>query len=527
MDNSIDKLRKRNIILAVVVILLPILQAGVIALFSFVKYGVALPGLKWNDEAMYYALVKTWVTQGAHKTFGFPIGYYGFNGGHALMNTGSAWNSFIILPYALFAGMFGLNYHTIYFANLTFLTLAQVIFLLIVKPDLKTKIRFAFVSLFSTPVLLYISTQMSEPLRYSLTIVLAAMIYKLFATPTDKRNKLFSYLILPLYIIFTVQIYIFFVFVIPVYIFGLLRDKKIWIRIVSTLVSLMLVGGGSYYWLHLVSSNYNIYKTERLLNALGSGDIKGVISAALGMLKEGLADLLSLTRGFALRGLIPWFVLLLAVLFLASLMVTVKSTKGSLDKALGWSGMASLVIFVGAFITMYSLDPNTFFRSNAIVALFVVYLLLLTEKKTSFFVSTAVFALGIVFVPVNLAEYGQERYLTKEVEADWDKLSDVMEENIHLGNEDEPWKSTVALYTLEPRVIAAMPAGTGINLMLNEDNIPDKVEYLMFTKHEDNLRSDWLEQSFSNIYEKNSDILDANYDILYQDEEYILMKLSK
>ncbi|MBO7387546.1 MAG: hypothetical protein J6U15_07045, partial [Lachnospiraceae bacterium] len=74
MENSIDRKSRSGIIIAILVILLPAVQAGVIALFSFCKYKSGLPVPMWNDEAVYYALIKTWITPGAHGAFGNPIG---------------------------------------------------------------------------------------------------------------------------------------------------------------------------------------------------------------------------------------------------------------------------------------------------------------------------------------------------------------------------------------------------------------------------------------------------------------------
>ncbi|MBP5298606.1 MAG: hypothetical protein J6Z09_05620, partial [Lachnospiraceae bacterium] len=217
MENSIDRKSKTGIIIAILVILLPAIQAGVIALFSFCKYKSGLSVPMWNDEAVYYALVKTWITPGAHGAFGNPIGYYGFNGGHAILGTGSGWSPAIIFPYAVFAKMFGLNYHTIWAANLVFMCLGAALFILIAKPDLKAKIRLLILGAFSTPVILYAGTQMSEPLRYALVMVLAACIYRLLNAKEGEPGPIFTYVVVPLYLIFLVQIYIFYVFAVPLY----------------------------------------------------------------------------------------------------------------------------------------------------------------------------------------------------------------------------------------------------------------------------------------------------------------------
>ncbi|MBO4808475.1 MAG: hypothetical protein J5537_05485 [Lachnospiraceae bacterium] len=528
MENSIDRKSKSGIIIAILVILLPAIQAGVIALFSFCKYKSGLSVPMWNDEAVYYALIKTWITPGAHGAFGNPIGYYGFNGGHAILGTGSGWSPAIIFPYAVFAKMFGLNYHTIWAANLVFMTLGNALFILIAKPDMKAKIRLLILSAFSTPVILYAGTQMSEPLRYALVMVLAACIYRLLSAKEGEVGPVFAYVIVPLYLIFLVQIYIFYVFAVPIYIFAVLKKQKVLIKTIVAFLATVVVGGGSYYLLHLISSNYNTYKPERLLDALKSGDILGTVKAAVSLVKEGLTDWFNLARYGACHGLLTWFTALVAGIFIICIIGIIKSEKGSYDKAAFIGGIASLVIFTGAFITMYSLDPNTFFRSNCIVVLFVLYLIALTDNKPLFIGTAALFAMGALFIPFNIGDYvGPERVMNSEVKEEWDNLASDFDEVFELSDSDNPWDSTVVVFTLEPKVLTSIKAGMGVNMMLQGDMIPEEAAYLLFTKHEDNLRSDWLEKKYEDIYEANSDLIDNNYKPVFENEDYLILKKNK
>ncbi len=528
MENSIDRKSKSGIIIAILVILLPAIQAGAIALFSFCKYKSGLSVPMWNDEAVYYALIKTWITPGAHGAFGNPIGYYGFNGGHAILGTGSGWSPAIIFPYAVFAKMFGLNYHTIWVANIVFMTLGTALFVLIAKPDLKAKIRLLILEAFSVPVILYAGTQMSEPLRYALAMVLAACIYRLFSEKAGKPGPIFTYVVVPLYLIFLVQIYIFYVFVVPLYIFAVLKKQKVLIRTIAAFLATAVIGGGSYFLLHLISSNYNTYKPERLLNALRAGDFPGMIKAAISLVKEGLFDWFNLARYGACHGLLTWFTLLFAGLLAVCIIGIIKSEKGGYDKAAFMGGLASLLIFTGAFITMYSLDPNTFFRSNCIVVLFVIYLIVMTDNKPLFMGTAVIVALGMAFVPANIGDYvGPERYLDEETRIQWDNLASDFDKVMELSDSGNPWDSTVVTFTLEPRVLMAIKAGMGVNMMLQDDTIPEEAEYLLFTKHEDNLRGDWLEKRKNEIYEANSDLIDNNYKQVYENEDYIILKKNK
>lgn len=524
------------------VILLPLLQAGVIALFHFQKYGTALPIPQWNDEGAYYELIKTWLATGQ------PLGYWGFDGGHALVGTGSAWSPAILLPYAVFGMMFGWNYSSAFFANLLFLVLSQILFLLLVKPERRYLVRMFFLQGLSVIVLLYSTTLMSELLRFSLAIVLAGMLYRLYF---GKCGRIFRFVVLPLYLLTLIQVYIFFVFAVPLYVFGALKEWKWWKKALLSLGALLVSGGGSYYLLHLISSNYNIYKTERLLAALQAMDIPAVIGSALGMVKEGLLGLWSCFGTGVGHGMFRWFVPFLGMLILVpglklcvdgikwhaaakeagtdtDLKTTGLQNTGETfwnrDRVLCLQAAFGTALFLGAFITVYSLEAFTFFRSLGIVVLFSLYLLLMTENRWLFPVLLAMYAAGMCFLPANSRDFNLERFPQTGTVAKWDALAEEMEKVIVVKEGADPWENTVAVFTLEPKVLASMPAGSGVNMMLYSEEIPKEAGYLFFSRKQENRRSDWLEHDYEAIYEANEELLTGQYTAVYTDTDYVVYR---
>lgn len=539
---SIDKgsEKKRRLWLVVAVMLLPLLQAGVMAFFSWMRYKAALPVPQWNDEGAYYTLIKTWLATGQ------PLGYWGFDGGHALVGTGSAWSPAILFPYALFGMMFGWNYSSVFFANLLFLVLAQLLFLLLVQPRRQKLVRMLLLQGLSVIVLLYSVTLMSELLRFSLSIVLAGMLYRLYF---KENGRIYRYVVLPSFLLALIQVYIFFVFAIPLYVFGVLRGKSQWNwwkKALLSVAALLLFGGGSYYLLHLISSNYNIYKTENLLKALQAFDLIGVFRSGLAMVKEGLWDFGSCFKTGAGHGLLKWFILFLLLLILLPFGLLCRDVwyfrkekktwnieKEEKKERLDFWGKEHLLyaqvsfgaaLFLGAFITVYSLEPFTFFRSLGIVVLFSLYLLLMSDHKWLFPVLLGVYALGMVFLPVNLKDFTAERYPGAGVVQEWKTLEGELEMQIPLKNTENPWENTVALFTLEPKVLASMPPGAGVNMMLYSDKIPEEAEYLFFSKKQENLRPDWLEHDYRAVFEENSILLTEEYRVIWENESYLLYR---
>lgn len=533
-------MKYKNVWLKLAVIFLPALQAGVIALFYLFTKGSGLPMPMWNDEGAYYELIKTWLATGQ------PLGYWGFDGGHAIVGTGSAWSPAILFPYALFGMMFGWNYSSAFYANILFLTLAQVLFMLLVKPERKYLIRMLLMQGLSVIVILYSTTLMSELLRFSLAIILAGMMYKLYF---GQCSKAFKFIVFPLYLIALIQVYIFFVFAVPVYVFGVVKEWKWWKKALFSMFALVIVGGGSYYLLHLISSNYNIYKTENLLMALQSFDIAGAVWSVLAMVKEGLWGLWSCFRTGVGHGMFKWFVPFLFMLILVPgvmLLIDARKWLGykkhtaskssdkvtnncqvsfwNHDRILCLQVAFSVALFLGAFITVYSLESFTFYRSLGIVVIFAMYLLMMSKSKWLYPVMMTAFTIGMIFLPANMKDFATERYPGADTRAEWDFFAAEMESVIVVDEGADPWENTIAMFTLEPKVLASMPAGSGVNMMLYSDEIPTDVEYLFFSKEQEDLRADWLEHDYYAIAAANQALLDTEYAVVFEDSDYIIYR---
>lgn len=552
MDEHCMK-KKTPFILSAIFILLPVLLFGVISLVQCGRSGggLFLPMPKWNDEAAYYELVKTWLATG------MPKGYWGFEGGHAILGTGSAWSPAILLPYAIWGEMFGWGYGSVAIANVVFLCIANALVLLLCRPDKKRIGYLILLEALSGHILLYLNTIMSEVLRYALAMVLAAMLYKLLFADETGKDGIFRYVVVPVYIVVITQIYIFFAFAVPVYIFAVCKKKKWYIRAIIAFPAMAIEAGGSYYLLHLISSNYNIYKAEILLEALKSRDIFGTVRTFLWMFKVGLIDLWNCFLSHIGYSMFRWFVPLLAVFVCLPLFVLCRNGMMYLksrekqqagfwdhDRQIFLVVGYSILLFVLMYITVYSLEAFTFYRGVGIVLLFSLVLLSGAEKKAWGYLFLGLYAVGIFFVPKNWGDFNEERYVQEEVTAEWDQLAEVLDEAMPLCEREAfgiesveekaikesekdvlRWMNTAVLYSMEPKLICAMPAGIGVNFAMYSDEIVEEAGYLVFSLEErENLRPDWLEQSHQEIYEKYGEMLERDYFIQYMDKEYIVYR---
>ncbi len=540
--------RKLHINLAaLLMIVTPLILAGIVAVYYYLRNGgmSAVPALMWNDEAAYYQLIKT------YTEYLSPAGYWGFNGNHAILGTGGAWSPAIIWPYVIFAHIFPLSKGFVYFVNLFYITLANLIFYFCVKPDTKQSIKLALAQAGSAVFVLYLSVNMSEMFRYAIVIVLAGLLYQIYFKTSPKIVK---YVVAPLLIICATQVYIFFAFCVPIYVFGIMKQCKLWKKLVVSVVALGIEALGSYYLLHLISSNYNIHKTERLLNAVKSMDIGGAIRAFLGMVKQGAGDVFRLWTYVYTNPLIPFHVLFALVLVLAALGIVVvfilKKKKGKLlsnnsnfeqekaeqncgtvkmhpskDVTIAIIVIYSIALFFGMYMTLYSIDPFTFMRGTYIVVIFAMYLMAMMGEKWLYNGLLALQAVSLFFLPVNMDYFMTGHYMSVEEYAEWDMLEDKIADVISVSETENPWDNTVAMYTMEPKAICAMPAGVGVNFIMEDGILPEEAEYLFFSKtpaSEQN--SGWIVRDYETFCSEFAERLETEYTAIYEDELYIIYR---
>ena len=125
----------------------------------------------------------------------------------------------------------------------------------------------------------------------------------------------------------------------------------------------------------------------------------------------------------------------------------------------------------------------------------------------------------------SLKDFEENRFETNQVIDEWTNLQNEFEEVFVMDQDADPWENTVLMYTMEPKVICAVPAGMGINFVLTDSVFSTDCGYLLFTKHPaDKLRADWVEKDYSQYLRLYGEILENEYDIIYESNDYIVYK---
>ncbi len=476
---------------------------------------VAFPGIKWNDEAAYIKLIQT------YSDFFSPKGYWGFDGNHAIVGTGSAWSVAILAPYAIFGKIFPVGNSFVYFCNMFYISLANAILLILVKPSDITKIKMILAELTGSVFILYLNTNMSEIFRFALAVVLVGLLYKVYF---EECPKVLKYVVTPIFILYTIQVYTFFAFCVPIYVFAITKKTKLWKRILIAVMAMGITAGGSYFLLHLISSNYNIAKTESLLAAIKSGNILKAARSFAGMTKDGLLGIINLFYTAYSNGIYVFHLMISLLLTVAGLRLFFSKKSDEKDKAIGLIVAYAILIFFFMYMTLYTIVPDTFMRGTEIIVVFSLMFMTLTSDKLLAWAIIVCNATGLLFLPMNLKTFqGVERYYTKAEQKEWKELSETFSDVFVLDENADTWDNTIVMFTMEPKAIAAVPSGFGVNFILNGIYDGNEAGYLLFTKHEIR-RSDWIETDYSDILQNFEPQLLASYYLYYEDDEYAVYK---
>lgn len=213
-EPSMKKSDRAYLLLLMLILLTPLMQLAAVLVF----YGKGISDFvpNWSDELWW------WCQADAVGRYGSPIGYWGYNGGRAQIGTFAAWGPAMVMPYGLFAFLFGWKWYSWILANLFYITIASLVFIRLTKIDAK-----GLFWLFIANQLIFIKdyyffTSMAETARWSLGLIGMALIVCMYRN----RNMKWwiRYLLIPLYLIYITQAYLIWALFMLFYLFLVFDD---------------------------------------------------------------------------------------------------------------------------------------------------------------------------------------------------------------------------------------------------------------------------------------------------------------
>ncbi|MBQ3516519.1 MAG: hypothetical protein IJA29_04770 [Lachnospiraceae bacterium] len=194
--------------------------------------------------------------------------------------------------------------------------------------------------------------------------------------------------------------------------------------------------------------------------------------------------------------------------------------KCSRNAAIALIVIYSVSVFFLMYMTLYSIDPFTFMRGTYIVVIFAMYLLAMTDGKWLYTALLVLQAVGLLFLPVNM-----DYYMSAEDNAEWKHLESELQNVLAVVPADDPWENTVAMYTMEPKAICALPGGLGVNFIMQDGVLPAEAEYLFFSvTPAAEQSSEWIVRDYAVFYEEFGETLEKEYSVIYQDDLYLVYR---
>ena len=113
--------------------------------------------------------------------------------------------------------------------------------------------------------------------------------------------------------------------------------------------------------------------------------------------------------------------------------------------------------------------------------------------------------------------------MAAEENVEWADLETAISNVIKVDDSLSAWENTVAMYTMEPKAICAMPAGIGVNFIMEDGILPEEAEYLFFSQDPASEQStEWIVRDYESFCREFGNELEAGYNVIFDDGEYII-----
>lgn len=458
MKNRLRTGWKRYLICCVV-ILIPVISLYMLLILNGKGFNPQILIPTYNDEVTWFSQIESMIY------YGHPLGYEGYNGTHAAVGTFGPWGIATLLPYAAIGKVIGWKLHSMIFANVILLSIAIAVYVSLVKPGIRQLVLLALGYLCMTITIGYSILSMAESLRYALAIIMAAMLIKLYR---GQGGKIFTYLILPVFILYSIQVYLIFCLVIPVYVWLILKEKKVFVKLVFCVIITGIIALISNYTTGLVTSPYVTSTRNSLMEGILNNPYQGLVEMIRVFFQNmetlnpvKLVDLASRSHGiYACFFAVYW-------IMMAAFLIKIRK-EGKRTSFYSVVGFYFLIGFLGGYCALYTGEAATLCRGLNTGIVFMLFFLLAEEGQKG----VEVFVFLMLFSCISSWGYYMDRIEEKNtayaqsaeyIMEEREKISEIMD----ISPDKDIWENTVAHYGSVTNVYLEFPAGTGTNYMID------------------------------------------------------------
>lgn len=472
-STHLNKKKWEGAIIAAVLALVPVFFAWLYCLLDRQYFSqIYLPSSSWNDELFYYKMTESVLS------YGYPQGYFGFNESHGLYLSFAAWSPVLLVLWVIWGLFFGWNLLSPILCNIVLLSLAMLLFGILVKPNKKQTVMIGLLYGTFIPVTRFALSCIPEAELFALFIVFLGLA---IACQRKYEGWMIGALFGLVMLMTWMRPYLILLLLTPALLLFERKGKKafFWTGAVAA-VTITVYAAIS----HFFSAPYieDLFYTEWIKVYFEQGILAGVrytfwklytsLGVVLGLIK---ANLLTKSGLISAAGLY-YFVFLLLLLLLFGKVVwrlLYKNWKGFLMEGQMLFCMAG---FFGADLLMYRIQEGG--RHTLVYIVGCLFLLPLAEreKKSKRCLPLIMSAfLALLFLLRGNVPYEFEiPYVVEERRADLQNMAGQLSENMELAGDAPNYDNTV-IWTFRETVDGesklvdfgayyAVPKGFGINL---------------------------------------------------------------
>lgn len=450
----------------------------------------------WNDEDFYFNQIKSILA------FGQPLGYYGYDGSHALIGHFGFHGFMILWPYVLVSAIGGLHFYTIAVTNLLLLCAAEIIFVLLLKISLKQAVIVTL--LLNSPLLtFYATTEMVEAENYFWAIILAALLVR-SVRDSAKINLVYLAVVISLASLCKPTFVIFFV---P---FWMLLGKYIAMNEKWKYLSIVLIGTGLcvvifYYIFSICRADY-FEGTTQLAKYHVAFD-ESFLNGIFNILRSFAINLSDPIRT-SIAGSVWWYfwgniyVVLICVLSLLYFF-----SRKDISR---WIPAILSIGTVGGTSILYAGNGRTFYPATVAAALMLITGAKGKTLKAALTVSGFFFAM--TFMIKGIWGYDSRIYFEAKNENRYESIERYMSSLKINVDAKTPWQNTLAIMidAYPPTEYErSSPAGTGINYYrtLPRDKSQFKPSWVLLSKNAEDCKDRLTGWKYSVIKDDGTAIL--------------------
>lgn len=408
----------------------------------------------FSDEDFYFNQIKSILK------YGHPLGYYGFDGSHAIIGNFGAHGWFILLPYVIFCKLFGLQFNSMAIMNNMLLCIAIIVYEVLFKPSLKRLIL--FVMLISSPmIVIYTNTLMVETESYFFAIISALLMVKIVQNSDNKKIQIIL-TITVIWAMLSKVTWIVLLFPTALIIMKPVRKFHKPVKCILAGGITLLIAGISYWFYHIFTAPYfsGIEVLEASIDMVKTGISYSKVRAVL----EIIYDNMVVTFGHydvKYINISRYYIIIVAILTLAYWVFNKGKDMSFIPAFILWGYIIGILSFYrGGEQAIRNIYPAALFA--------VVYMYAFSHTNQFRYIIYAViliFVLSTFVVQLRDGDKGRTWY-TKEDDSKYAEAQTFMDHITPLEDADSPWENTLGIslqYYPDGIYELFTPTGIGIN----------------------------------------------------------------